>query len=850
MRRLELHLLGAFEATLDGKPITGFKMEKARALLAYLAVERDRPHRRQSLVGLLWPGYPEGSARANLRQVLTNLRQVLKDDKSQIPYLLVEGETIQLNPESDYWLDVGNFERLEAGHAIADLESAVALYRGIFLEGFTLKDCPDYDSWTATQRERYQVTASTVLGKLAERYEQSQDFEKAAGYAHRRLELEPWQEDAHRQLMRLLALKGQRPEALAQFAACKRILKDELGVEPSLETIQLNESIREGKLSTSSQQEKPRRHNLPAQLTSFIGREKEIEQITILLKTHRLVTLIGPGGVGKTRVAIKVAEEVLAEYTHGVWYVELAPIVDPDLVPQTVAAALGLRVDQGTPIIDLLIRYLGMKHFLILLDNCEHLVEACSLLVNRLLQVCSKLKFLVSSREALGVPGEAVYRMPSLTLPDLQKQQRKESLMQCEAVELFLDRARSVMPGFEITDSNASLIAQICRKLDGIPLALELAAVRLNMLTTEQLFHRLDNVFRLLTGGARTALPRQQTLREAIDWSYQLLLEPERWLLLRLSIFAGGCTLEGAETICSENGLDEDEIFDLLASLVNKSLVNVDRSQSQEARYRLLETVRQYAREKLYDSGESKSLRDRHLAYYVQFAETGYKKLMTEKRIEWTKRLTEELDNLRAAVDWAYTGGENIENGLRIAAALGFRFMPSQGYGEEATRWIRTGLAANDLSKIPDLLHIRILIALEFLIFISLIHKKMEEGSALLEEAIRLCRKIGSQANPERVYALGDLGWYKKERRESEALWEEALEIAPDLDREDIWMHAYLLENIANIELAYYNNFNAACQYAEAALQLYGPEGCTDRWSSASTYNILAYSEFTSHLTL
>ncbi len=841
MRRLRLSLLGAFEATLDGKPITGFKTEKARALLAYLAVERVCAHRRQSLVGLLWPDYPESSARANLRQVLTNLRQVLKDEENPTPFILVEGETIQLNPESDCWLDVVDFERSSAVTASKDLESAMKLYRGGFLEGFSLKGSPDFDSWTANLRERYQGMASSALGKLGEHHAQSQDYEKAIGYARKRVELEPWQEDAHRQLMRLLAINNQRSAALAQFEACKRILKDELGVEPSVETRQLYEIIRDGNFIATTQ-EKPRQHNLPAQVTSFIGRQQECNQVKGLLSQNRLVTLIGPGGVGKTRVTLKVAEEVLAEYPHGVWYVELASIVDPDLVPQTVLTALGLRVDQGSTVIDLLLKYLQKKDILILLDNCEHLVEACALLVNHLVQACSTLKFFVSSREALGVPGEAVYRLPSLTLPDMQKQLDKESLLHSEAVELFLDRARSVMPGFEITGSNASLIARICRRLDGIPLALELAAARLDMLTTEQLFHRLDNVFRLLTGGARTALPRQQTLRATIDWSYQLLQERERLLLLRLSVFAGGCTLQGAETICGGDGLEDDDVFELLASLVNKSLVSVERSQGQEARYRLLETVRQYAREKLYDSGGSKTLRDRHLAFYVHFAETGYRMLMTEKRLEWTQRLVEELDNLRAAVDWAYTGGENFESGLKIAAALGFRFMPSQGYMEESTRWVRTGLAAANSAKISDLLRVRALIALQFSFFITIIQQ--EEASALLEEAIQLCRKIGSQANPERVYALGELGWYTRDRRESEALWKEALEIATDLDREYIWMHTNLLERIAFLEQENYKNFNVAHQYAEAALRLFGPEGCTDRWSSANLYIILATCEF------
>jgi predicted ATPase/DNA-binding SARP family transcriptional activator len=839
MGRLALHLLGAFEATVDEKTLAGFKTEKARALLIYLATERSRAHRRQSLVGLLWPDYPEKYARANLRQVLTNLRQVLGDNENPMPFILVEGETIQFNPESDFRLDVVDFERLAAVNDVADLESALALYRGSFLDGFSLKDSPEFDHWTAVLRERYQRMASVVLGRLGEHCEHSQDYEKALGYARKRLELEPWQEAAHRQLMKLLALNGKRPEALAQYETCRKALKSELGIEPSAETVKLYESIRDSQLP-EPWPTKAHPNNLPTQLSRFIGRQQECNQVKGLLSHNRLVTLIGPGGVGKTRVAIKVAEEVLTEYTYGVWYVELAPIADPDLVPQTVSTALGLRIDQGSTIIDLLLQYLKKKNILILLDNCEHLVEPCAVLVNHLVQACSELKFIVSSREALGVPGEAVYRMPSMTLPDIQKQQNKESLMQCEAVELFLDRACGVMPGFEITDSNASVIAQICRRLDGIPLALELAAVRLDMLTPEQLFHRLDHVFRLLSGGARMALPRQQTLRATIDWSYQLLLEQERLLLLRLSVFAGGCTLEGMETICSGNGFDEDEIFELLVSLVNKSLVGVDQSQSQEARYWLLETVRQYAREKLYDSGESASLRDRHLAYCVQFAETGYRMLMTDKRLVWTKRLTMELDNLRAAVDWAYMGGENFESGLRIAAALGFRFMLFQGYLEEAARWIRTGLAAVDSAKIAGLLRVRALIALEWLFRFS--HGFTEEGSALLEEAIQLCRNIGSQAKPERVIALGALANYKSGLYDAVPLWDEALEIAPDLDREYIWIHANLLNEIATKELSL-GNLNAACQYAEAELRLFGPEGCTDRWSSAFAYNILANCE-------
>jgi predicted ATPase/DNA-binding SARP family transcriptional activator len=677
--QLTLSLLGAFAASLDGKSLSGIKTDKARALLIYLIVERGRLHRRQALAGMLWPDYPEEGARANLRHALANLRQVLEEEQNATPFLLVEGETLQLNPESNCWLDVADFERLATSIAIADLDSAVALYRGGFLEGFTLKDSPDFDNWTGILGERYQGLASATLGRLAERYEQNKEYEQAIGFTRKRLELEPWQEAAHQQLMRFLALNGQRAPALAQYETCCKVLKEELGVEPSVETKRLQASIRDGELN-STRQEKVRKHNLPAQVTSFIGREKEIEQVKGLLKSHRLVTLTGSGGTGKTRLALQTASTLVEHYPDGVWLVELAPLADPELVVQTVARALGTRLEAGPQALSLLEDYLEEKLLLLILDNCEHLIEACARLVDALLRACPHLDILVTSREALGIEGEAPYLLPPLSMPDAQNLPPLENLEQYEAVRLFVERAETVSSGFKVTTDNASAVAQICQQLDGIPLALELAAARVKVLRVEEIALRLDDRFRLLTGGSRAALPRYQTLRASIDWSFDLLSSVERALLQHLSVFAGGWVLEAAEFVVCGHGIESCDVLDLMNQLVNKSLVTVVEDGGPETRYQMLETIRQYAHEKLMVSGAEESVRDRHLEYYVALAERFEGEIRGPDMGMVLNRLEVEHDNLHLAFEWsaALSGisedKERVawltEQGLRLGAAL------------------------------------------------------------------------------------------------------------------------------------------------------------------------------------
>jgi predicted ATPase/class 3 adenylate cyclase len=391
--------------------------------------------------------------------------------------------------------------------------------------------------------------------------------------------------------------------------------------------------------------------NLPVQLTSFVGRDAQLTQLRELLAQNRAVTLTGAGGVGKTRLAIQVAAAMAPEFSDGVWYVDLAPITDPELVPVTVARALGLPDQPGRSTMDTLTRFLADRQMLVVLDNCEHLLDASAALVNALLGAAAGLTFLTTSREPIGVPGEVSWRVPSLSLRD-------------EAIDLFTDRARHARPEFVVTNDNAAVVAEICARLDGLPLAIELAAARVRALSLDEILDSLHDRFRLLTGGARTAVRRQQTLRASVDWSHALLTEPERVLFRRLAAFLGGFDFHAAQTVASGSEIERFQVLDLLTLLVDKSLVVADDSPGR-SRYRLLETVRQYALEKLGESGEADAVRARHRDYYTALAALLDAPAGTdhEQRLEQAET---EIDNLRAAFAWSRENSA-IELALTLA---------------------------------------------------------------------------------------------------------------------------------------------------------------------------------------
>jgi predicted ATPase/class 3 adenylate cyclase len=491
-------------------------------------------------------------------------------------------------------------------------------------------------------------------------------------------------------------------------------------------------------------------NNLPTQLTSFIGRENEIVEVKQELDQHRLVTLTGSGGTGKTRLSLQVAADLLEKFDHGVWFAELAPLTDPDLIPQTILSTIGIQEQLGKTPLDVLKEYLHEKQTLIVLDNCEHLVSASAQVVNALLSAAPKLKVLASSREALGVKGEASYPVPSLSAPDVKHLPTIEQLSQYEAVRLFIDRALLVAPHFVVDKDNAPHIAQICYRLDGIPLAIELAAARIKMMSVEQISKRLDDRFRLLTGGARTALPRQQTLRALIDWSYDHLSENEQLLLRQLSVFAGGWTLEAVEEVCvGQDDILPYDILDLLTQLVNKSLVVViaEGSQSGETRYRMLETIRQYAREKLLEAGGSEVIRDKHLAYFVKLAEQAESELYRSDELFWMNKLEDELGNFRVAVEWALA--KDVKSGLQLIIAGRF-FWEVRGDIQEVANWLAQLLEQYHES---DSLHARALVNYGNLIGIK---GDLTQAKIIGNQSLELSRAISDKhAEAFSLWGLG-----------------------------------------------------------------------------------------------
>jgi len=430
--------------------------------------------------------------------------------------------------------------------------------------------------------------------------------------------------------------------------------------------------------------------NLPARLDSFIGRQRAIVELKSLLGATRFLTLTGAGGSGKTRLALQVATTLLTEFEDGVWWVALDALTDPALTPQQVASSLGISEQPGRTLPDTLTDALKSRKILLALDNCEHLIHACAQLVETLLRSCAELRILATSREAFNIPGETIWPVPSLDVPDAYHLPPFEGLVQYESVHLFVERAESVQPAFLLTQENALTVTQICRRLDGIPLAIELAAARVKILSLEQIAARLDDSCRLLGGGSRTALPRQQTLQATIDWSHALLSEHERTLFRRLSVFRGGFSLEAVEAICAGNGIEQNEALDLLSHLVDKSLVVVAAGGG-ETRYRLLETIRQYAQSKLQECEEAARMRQAHCDWYLGFAERAESNVLGAEQATWLDRFEVEHDNLRAALAWSLDTGEG-EKAARVGVAM-WRFWFVRGYLSEGRRWLERALA-------------------------------------------------------------------------------------------------------------------------------------------------------------
>lgn len=513
--------------------------------------------------------------------------------------------------------------------------------------------------------------------------------------------------------------------------------------------------------------------NLPLQLTTFVGRQRELAEVTRLLAAARLLTLVGAGGVGKTRLALRVAEDLLESSPDGVWLVELASVADPAIVPHSVAGSLGVRETADQHVINLLVEHLELKQLVLILDNCEHVVQVCADLANHLLRACPHLRILATSRQPLGVAGEIAWRVPSLGVPDSRVASGTDEIGASEAVRLFCERAQLVSPGWVLDDHNAASVAAVCRSLDGIPLAIELAAARLNVLSIQQIADRLDDRFRVLVGSGRTVAPRHRTLGAVVEWSHDLLTMPERALFRRLAVFAGGWMLESAEAICLGEGLERGEILDVLARLVEQSLVLGEEERSGKRRYRLLETLRAYANDRLREAGEDARFRDRHLAWCVALAEDLAPQLSSPEQIARLRVLETEQDNLRGGLSWSLRSGQ-IELCLRLAVACGY-FWEIRGhlYRAEGFGWLEKALSHPRAQDVPASVRAP---ALYWAGTYAGELFRFERATALLEASLSLWQQLGDgRGMAEALLSLGVAARVRGEYQRATAVLDQAL---------------------------------------------------------------------------
>ncbi len=736
---LSVQLLGGFRILWRGSQLD-VRSARVACLLAYLVLHRAVPQSRAHLAALFWPDSTDAQARANLRKLVLELRRALPGAGRCLD---LERASLAWREDAPCAVDVAEFERAarEASSA-ASLERAVELYRGDLLPG-------SYDDWVLAERERLRQLHVVVLGRLVSALEARRSYPEAIGYARRLLDQDPLHEETYRLLMRLHATTGDRAGAVRIYHRCEAVLRRELDVAPSPATREAYERVLHADtrlLEDTAPLPPVPSHNLPRHLTSFVGREQEIVEVARLLAGARLVTLTGTAGCGKTRLALRVAGDLLGACADGVRLVDLAPLSDPALVPRAVALVLGAREEPGQALTETLIASLGEKRLLLVLDNCEHVAASCGALAEALLRACPRLRILATSRQALTIPGEVVWRVPPLSVPDRAVLPAPQALLRHDAVRLFVERAAAVQPAFRLTPRNAVAVAEICRRLDGLPLAIELAAARVKVLTATQIAARLDDQFRLLATGSPMTLPRHRTLRAALDWSYDLLSGPERTLLRRLSVFAGGWTLAAAEAVCAGEDLEPSGILDVLAQLVDRSLVAVD-TQGEEARYRLLEIVRQYGRARLEDAGETVRLRAQHLRFFTEWGERVEPLLWGPQQAMWFERAEQEHDNLRAALEWAVD--TDPQAGLRLAGAL-WRFWKMRDHSTEGRGWAERLLAR---ATERTAARARVLSGAGYL---AADQGDLAAAHAFHEESLVIFRELGDERGAPR--ALTDLG--------------------------------------------------------------------------------------------
>ena len=763
-RAVEIRLFGAFSVRVGEEvvPEGAWRLRKAKSLVKLLALASERRVHRERASELLWPERAPEAAANNFHQALYVARRALEAAGADASAVLpLRDDMLALHPNGRVEVDVDVFETAvawahETGEP-SDYRAALTLHGGELLAD------DRYEAWAAGRRDAVREAHLGLLLELSARLAEGGNTAAAIEALEQAVVVDPLHEAAHRALMRLFAADGRRQQALGQYHLLRGTLQHELEAEPDPQTARVYRALLRGEVEPDPSEPVARagtrslrppaaeraRHNLPVALTTFIGRDRELREIARLLDRHRLVTLTGAGGSGKTRLGLEAATARARACRDGVWLVELAGLSDPALVAAATASALGLTLPSQRPTVEGLGAQLGQWRALLILDNCEHVIAACAVLAEHLLGACPALRILATSREPLRVPGEVTWRVPSLALPTPRPSAKAAELASYESIRLFCERASDVAAGFGLNDDNAGAVAEICLRLDGMPLALELAAARVGALSPAQIAERLGDCLAVLTAGSRSALDRQQTLRATLSWSHALLTGVERVLFRRLAVFAGTFALEAAEEVTAGAGVDQRQVADLLGRLVDKSLV-VTEEEAEGYRYRLLEPVRQYAREGLVEAGELASVAARHLAFYLEAARAADPEGAGAGPIVGLGRLEADHDNLRAALGWALR--HDAQQAMTLAVHMWPMWMAGSHF-QEGNRWLEAALAA---APAPTARRAQ---ALRAACGLGMRLGRMDTLSELGAERVAIFRALGDQRAV--AHALDEAGVYE-----------------------------------------------------------------------------------------
>ncbi len=824
---MRITLLGEFRVVVDDQLIPDrWRLRKAMTLVKLLALAPRQRLQRDEILDLLWPELDPEAASNNLRHTLHVARQTIESaPRDTRCFLRWHGEQLRLAPEGAVWIDVVAFE---AAAAIARRSQDLCAYE-IAVDSYNGDLLPEdrYEDWSAVRRESLRETYLTLLTELARIHDSCRNHRQAVDALRRVIAVEPTSEEAHGALMRAYARIGQRRLALRQYQTLVDILRTEFDAEPDRVTQRLHSDIVAGQhadvddppIAWRQGEQSARRTNLPPQLTGFVGRQSELADLRRLIVAGRLLTIVGFGGSGKTRLALELASERIEETPDGTWLVELAALTDGSLIEQAIAQAIETTDVPGKSLRESLIDGLREKQTLIILDNCEHLIEPIAELVHALLSHCPGIRILATSREALGVPGEVIWGLSGLSLPN-DAGSNLETIAATDAVGLFVDRARYRQPSFQLTTNNVTAIADICRRLEGIPLAIELAAARIIVLSPAEIALRLHESLGMLSSQSRLIVARHRGMRRVIDWSYQLLSDADKELFVTLSVFSGGWNLEAAEALAASTGhtsanRSDSDVLEGLSQLVDKSLVAARASMTGSTRYGLLAPVRQYGQEQLATRPNAERVHAAHTTVFTQLAEQAEPQLSGDQQRIWLERLETEHDNLRAALAWSIKHDRDLAS--RLVAAL-WRFWWLHGHLSEGQGWIDRVLAASAGAPVAD--RARTMQAAGSLAWAQ---GHYDRSLPYIEKSLALNRERGdSKGILNALSALGSVLGNQGEYVRASAAHEEGLSLARAIG--DLLEVETALGNLADI--AYYQgDYEAARTWWEESLNLQHERG-------------------------